>query len=92
MPPRAHLPPARSAEANSPGKQHLGQKLSILYRIEDSDHPFNEVVGLLQRVENEDDGAYDTLMILRKSGELVEVGAEQIVSWKVLPQVQNRSS
>lgn len=82
---------ARSAEANSPGKQHLGQKLSVLYRIEDSQHPFNEVVGVLQRVQGQDDGGHDTLMILRKSGELVEVGAEQIVSWKVVPQVQNRS-
>lgn len=84
MQPRVHSPPARSAEANNPTElteQDLGRKISVLFKIDsDPDHPFNEAVGMLQRVEHSEAGvAYH---LVRKSGETVVVPRDAIVSLK----------
>jgi hypothetical protein len=85
---------ARSGEAATSGpsvpqghpelEQHLGGKLSILFRIEgDPEHPYSEVVGLLQRVSG-DEGAR-TLAVCRRDGSVVEVAEADIVRLKFIP-------
>lgn len=56
----------------------------MLFRIDDDpDHPFSEIVGLLQRVVREpDDVVYG---VLRKNGELVEVAASKVITAKLVP-------
>jgi len=70
--------------ASSRIEQHLGEKLSILFRIEgDPEHPYSEVVGLLQRVTVDEAGAR-TLAVCRRDGSVVEVAeADVILLWKI---------
>jgi hypothetical protein len=100
-PPRARLLRARSAAAsNAPGSSgpeprqpepSLGQKVSILYRLAGDEHPFSEVVGIVQRIT---DGAPQgpdgrsggpVLAVLRRNGDLVEVPRADIVRMKIVP-------
>ncbi|MBW3588462.1 MAG: hypothetical protein KY429_03495 [Actinobacteria bacterium] len=77
---------ARNAAANSPEdlSRLIGRKLTLLFKIEgDSEHPFSEAVGLLQRVVSTDSGS--ELYILKRNGEIVVVAESAIVSYKVIP-------
>ncbi|GAC1374700.1 MAG: hypothetical protein NVSMB32_17770 [Actinomycetota bacterium] len=66
-------------------ESRLGEKLSILYRIEgDPEHPFSEVVGLLQRVERNADGAR-LLHVCRRSGAVVVVAEADVIRMKFVP-------
>lgn len=82
---RARSRPARNA-ANSPElESRLGEKLSILFKIEgDPDHPFSEVVGLLQRVAVNAGGGR-VLHVCRRDGSVVEVAEADIVRLKFIP-------
>ena len=61
----------------------LGERLSLLYRITgDPDHPFNEVVGVLQRVSEEPGGR--VLHVCRRNGAVVTVPEADIVAMKFL--------
>jgi hypothetical protein len=63
----------------------LGEKLSILFRIEgDPDHPYSEVVGLLQRVAVDEAGAR-TLAVCRRDGSVVEVAEADVIRLKFIP-------
>lgn len=64
---------------------NLGERVSVLYTIQgDPEHPFSEVTGVLQRVTDagEPDARY---LILRRNGEVVEVGQQSVVKLKLLP-------
>jgi hypothetical protein len=75
----------RSVAASSRIEQHLGEKLSILFRIEgDPEHPYSEVVGLLQRVTVDEAGAR-TLAVCRRDGSVVEVAEADVVRLKFIP-------
>ena len=65
--------------------RRLGEKVSILYRIQgDQDHPFSEVVGLLQRVGPGRDGT-TTIAVCRRDGSVVEVAQPDVVRMKFVP-------
>jgi hypothetical protein len=85
-PPRVPSLRARSAAASSRlDESHLGAKVSLLFRIEgDPEHPFSEVVGLLQRIDTDPGGAR-RLAVLRRNGELVEVLESDVIRWKLVP-------
>jgi len=86
--PRVRLRQVKSAAASNPElseAEGLGQKVSILYRIEgDPDHPFSEVVGVVQRIECPD-GGRAVYHVLRRSGEMVPVRASDVVKLRVIP-------
>ena len=94
MPRRAPSHRARSEAASSDPAQpqgdpdfqrRLGEKLSILFRIEgDPDHPYSEVVGLLQRVAVNEAGAR-TLAVCRRDGSVVEVAEADVIRLKFIP-------
>lgn len=66
-------------------ESRLGEKLSILYKIEgDPEHPFSEVVGLLQRVETAPDGGR-ILHVCRRNGVLVAVAEVDVIRMKFIP-------
>ena len=66
-------------------EQRLGEKLSILFRIEgDPEHPYSEVVGLLQRVTVDETGAR-TLAVCRRDGSVVEVAEADVIRLKFIP-------
>jgi hypothetical protein len=82
------------AASSSPGpsfpEPSLGQKVSILYRLAEDEHPFTEVVGIVQRITDEPrDGTPGTggavLAVLRRNGDLVEVPRADIVRMKIVP-------
>jgi hypothetical protein len=93
-PRRAPSHRARSAAASSDPflpqddadlTRRLGEKLSILFRIEgDPDHPYSEVVGLLQRVAGNEAGAR-TLAVCRRDGSVVEVAEADVIRLKFIP-------
>lgn len=56
----------------------LGKRLSLLYRIEDEEHPMSEAVGVLQQV---DEGV---LVLARADGSTRQVPLEDIVTLKVI--------
>lgn len=73
-------------EADSPAgiARHLGEKLSILYRLhDDPEHAMSEVVGLLQQVEATDEGR--VFFVIKRDGRIVEVPEADIVTLKVVP-------
>jgi hypothetical protein len=89
------MPLARSAAAESsaprsagPGslpEPRLGQKVSILYRLEgDEKYATSEVVGIVQRIT---DGPprVPAIAVLRRNGDLVEVPRADIVRMKIVP-------
>lgn len=60
----------------------LGQKVSILFRIDgDPQHPFSEVVGIVQRI-SEENRVYH---VVKRDGTLVEVPAADVVKLKIVP-------
>ena len=66
-------------------KGRLGEKISVLFRIEgDPDHPYSEVVGLLQRVAVDRSGAR-TLAVCRRDGSVVEVAEADVIRMKFIP-------
>lgn len=73
---------ASSSNLSDPSRQ-LGKKLSILYRFE-GETPFNEVVGLLQRVERDPEGE-NILHVLKRDGTLVAVRESSIIRLKWVP-------
>ena len=77
---------ARNAAASSSSEfsKLLGSRLSILYTIEgDSEHPFSEAVGVLQKVDETPNGVI--LEILKKGGDISRVPKNDIVTMKVIP-------
>ena len=73
------------AEASRTLESRLGEKLSILFRIEgDPEHPFSEVVGLLQRVAVNEAGGR-TLGVCRRDGSVVEVAEADVIRLKFIP-------
>jgi hypothetical protein len=65
--------------------RRLGEKLSILFRIEgDPEHPYSEVVGLLQRVAVNQAGSR-TLAVCRRDGSVVEVAEADVLRLKFIP-------
>ena len=74
-----------SPQGDSDLGQRLGEKLSILFRIEgDPEHPYSEVVGLLQRVTVDGAGAR-TLAVCRRDGSVVEVPEADVIRLKFIP-------
>ncbi|MBW3590541.1 MAG: hypothetical protein KY393_01605 [Actinobacteria bacterium] len=56
--------------------------MSILFRIKgDPEHPFSEAVGVLQRIDSDP----TTYHVLRRSGEVVEVPEQSVVTLKLMP-------
>jgi len=73
------------AEASRTLESRLGEKLSILFRIEgDPEHPFSEVVGLLQRVDL-DEGGHRVLHVCRRDGSVVAVAEPDVIRLKFVP-------
>jgi hypothetical protein len=73
------------AEGNRILESRLGEKLSVLYRIGgDPQHPFSEVVGLLQRVDVDDEGRR-VLHVCRRDGSLVAVAEPDVIRLKFVP-------
>jgi hypothetical protein len=71
--------------ASSGIEQRLGDKLSILFRIEgDPEHPYSEVIGVLQRVTVDEAGA-TTLAVCRRDGSVVEVAEADVIRLKFIP-------
>jgi hypothetical protein len=71
--------------ASSGIEQRLGEKLSVLFRIEgDPEHPYSEVIGLLQRVTVDEAGAR-RLAVCRRDGSVVEVAEADVVRLKFIP-------
>jgi hypothetical protein len=65
-------------------ESRLGERLSILYRITgDPEHPYSEVVGVLQRVAAGDGGR--VLHICRRDASVVAVAETDVVRMKFLP-------
>lgn len=73
--------PHRSARLSP---QDLGTKVSILQRLAGAgQHPFNEVIGLLMRIEDRP-GQSPLYHILRRNGDVMEVSQDSIVALKRL--------
>jgi hypothetical protein len=71
-------------------ESRLGEKLSILFRIEgDAEHPYSEVVGLLQRVDRDSRGGR-VLLVCRRDGSLVEVPEADVIRLKFIPPAGGR--
>jgi hypothetical protein len=83
-PARLGGPPGLGSRQPSPPEPRLGQKVSILYRLAGDEHPFSEVVGIVQRIAD-DSGRGPLLAVIRRSGELVEVSRADIVRMKIVP-------
>lgn len=65
-------------------ESHLGEKVSILFRIPgDPEHPFSEVIGLVQQIDRS--GSAPVYRIVRRSGEVVSVPETDVVKVKVIP-------
>ena len=80
----ANSDPARPQD-DAGFQRRLGEKISILFRIEgDPDHPYSEVVGLLQRVAVSESGAR-TLAVCRRDGSVVEVAETDVIRLKFIP-------
>src|SRR2546421_229184 len=80
-----HPSPSPPAQGKPDLEQRLGEKLSILFRIEgDQEHPFSEVVGLLQRVAVDEAGAR-TLAVCRRDGSVVEGAGGGVIRPKFIP-------
>lgn len=80
----ANSDPARPLD-DAGFQRRLGEKISILFRIEgDPDHPYSEVVGLLQRVAVNESGAR-TLAVCRRDGSVVEVAETDVIRLKFVP-------
>ena len=80
----ANSDPARPQD-DAGFQRRLGEKISILFRIEgDPDHPYSEVVGLLQRVAVDQAGAR-TLAVCRRDGSVVEVAEADVIRMKFIP-------
>jgi hypothetical protein len=72
-------------EESSRLESRLGERLSILFRIEgDPGHGFSEVTGLLQRVVVGEDGQR-VLHVCRRDGSVVGVAEADIVRLKFIP-------
>ncbi|MGH2772084.1 MAG: hypothetical protein ACRDIU_02955 [Actinomycetota bacterium] len=71
-------PPRRLSEEN------LGEKVSAYFRIHgDPEHPFSEVVGLLQAIDRS--SGRTVYRITRRSGEVVEVPEADVLKLKMVP-------
>lgn len=69
--------------SNRPSGPALGQKVAILYRIGEPEHPFSEVFGVVQRIEETPDGR--VFHVVKRDGTLVTVPESLIVSVKIVP-------
>lgn len=63
----------------------LGARISVLFRIhDDPEHPFSEVVGVLQRIDPETASGQEVFCVLRRNGDLVSVPSSDVVKFKLL--------
>ena len=65
-------------------KPHLGRKVSLRYKLHDSEHPFSEAIGVVSGVETDASGK-QTLAVLTRSGETRSVPVDDIVASKLFP-------
>lgn len=66
-------------------KPHLRRKVSLRYKLHDSDHPFSEAIGVVSGVTCDDKGD-QTISILTRSGETRSIPATDILGRrKVFP-------
>ena len=65
-------------------KPHLGRKVSLRYKLHDSDHPFSEAIGVVASVRSGPSGA-QVLDVLTRSGETRSVPVDDIVASKLFP-------
>ena len=65
-------------------KPHLGRKVSLRYKLHDSDHPFSEAIGVVASIQSEQDGK-QVLNVLTRSGETRSVPVDDIVASKLFP-------
>ncbi len=65
-------------------KPHLGRKVSLRYRLHDSEHPFSEAIGVVASVRTEASGV-QVLDVLTRSGETRSVPIDDIVASKLFP-------
>lgn len=65
-------------------KPHLGRKVSLRYKLRDSDHPFSEAIGVIASVQSGASGE-QVLEVLTRSGETRSVPVEDIVAGKLFP-------
>ena len=65
-------------------KPHLGRKVSLRYKLHDSEHPFSEAIGVVSGVETDATGK-QTLAVLTRSGETRSVPVDDIVASKLFP-------
>ncbi|HEY8199842.1 MAG TPA: hypothetical protein VII47_00650 [Actinomycetota bacterium] len=75
--------PPRRGDSSLP-EPRLGQKVSILYRLHGGEHPFSEIVGIVQRIA-EDPSRGPLIAVLRRNGMLVEVPRADVVRMKIVP-------
>jgi hypothetical protein len=73
-----------SQPAGSLPEPRLGQKVSVLFRLHGDEHPFSEVVGIVQRIAEGPSGD-PVLAVVRRNGDLVEVPRADIVRMKIIP-------
>lgn len=65
-------------------KPHLGRKVSLRYKLHDSDHPFSEAIGVVASVETDASGN-QILSVLTRSGDTRSVPANDVVAGKLFP-------
>ena len=65
-------------------KPHLGRKVSLRYKLHDSDHPFSEAIGVVASIQTEPSG-HQVLDVLTRSGETRSVPVDDIVASKLFP-------
>lgn len=65
-------------------KPFLGRKVSLRYKLHDSDHPFSEAIGVVAGVMS-DDNDDQTISILTRSGQTTTVPTGDIVASKLFP-------
>ena len=65
-------------------KPHLGRKVSLRYKLHDSDHPFSEAIGVVASVRTDESGG-QILEVLTRSGETRSVPVVDVVASKLFP-------
>lgn len=57
----------------------------MLFRIHgDPEHPFSEVVGVLQKIEPDSGSQGGVLQVVRRNGDVVAVPKEDLIKFRIL--------
>lgn len=62
----------------------LGRKVSLRYKLRESDHPFSEAIGVVAGVTSDDQGS-QTIAILTRSGVTKSIPTADILASKLFP-------